>query len=320
MLTTYSLQAGRLTRVEAGGRLPDTAVWIDLFNPTREEESAVEQLMGIEVPTQEEMAEIEESSRLYSDNGALYMTAILLERSEELPRACPVTFILAHGRLVTLRYAEPSVFRTFPKQAEKGEGNFKGADGVFIALIEAIIDRGADILENIAADVDKRSREIFEHEAAGGSLSRDFKDIMQSIGRSGDLNSKIRKCLVSLGRLVNFLSAECGDLHPELRERTQTMQVDVRSLTDHASYIAGVIDFLVNATVGLISIQQNDVIKILSIVSVVIMPPMLIASIYGMNFHIMPELSWRFGYPLALLAMLAAMIVPYWYFKRRGWL
>jgi magnesium transporter len=267
------------------------------------------------------MAEIEASSRLYRENGALFMTANLLQGSEtEIPVAFPVTFILSPTRLVTVRYGEPGVFRTFHNYVQKADLRLQDAEGLFALFLEAVIDRAADILERVGQDVDAVSREVFRRPDKRAQNSRDYQVMLGRIGRSGDLNSKVRESLVSIGRMVNFLVAECGGERPVLRERTETMATDIRSISDYSSYVAGSIVFLLDATLGLINIQQNNIITILSIVSVVIMPPTLIASIYGMNFRHMPELSSPFGYPLALLAMIAAAILPYWYFKRRGWL
>ncbi|HWT31090.1 MAG TPA: magnesium transporter CorA family protein [Propylenella sp.] len=320
MLALYGLRDERLIALGSDAELLADAVWIDLLHPSAEEEARVERRLGIDVPTREEMAEIEISSRLYRENETLFMTAVLLMGTQgPQPQACPVSFILTKGTLVTVRYAEPSVFRTFLQQAQRTDLGLQHADGVFAALLEAIIDRTADILERVGAETDAVSRTVFQPEAQA-SVSRDYKAILKRIGLNGDLNSKVRESLVSIGRLVNFLSAECGDLQPGLRERTDTMAADIRSLTDHASYVAGTTVFLLDATLGLINIEQNAIIKIVSVVSVLVMPPMLIASIYGMNFRFMPELDWRVGYPLALAAMAIAVIIPYWVFKRRGWL
>jgi magnesium transporter len=321
MLTAYVLRHERLVPVATSGDVTEDAAWIDLLRPTPEEEARVERLLGIGIPTQEEMAEIEVSSRLYRENDALFMTASLLVRSQgPLAETCPVTFILGRGRLVTVRYAEPGVLRTFTQQAEKADLHLADAEGVFTALLEAVIDRTADILEKVALETDAVSRAVFQTDVDGATIRRDYKDVLRQIGRSGDLNSKVRESLVSVGRLVNFLAAECEKSHPALHERTATMRADIRSLTDHASYVSNTTVFLLDATVGLITIDQNNIIKIVSVVSVVIMPPTLIASIYGMNFRFMPELAWPFAYPLALGAMVGAAILPYWFFKRRGWL
>lgn len=321
MLAFYTLRGERLAPLDPSSDGSEEVVWIDLLNPTLEEEARAERLLGVGIPTREEMAEIEVSSRLYSENNALYATATLLVGGHgPMPQSAPVTFILTQKRLASVRYAEPSVFRTFVDQASRTELNLKNADTVFIALIEAIIDRIADILEKIGADMDALSLTIFQSDVERESASKDYKELLRKLGRSGDLNSKVRESLVSIGRLVNFLAAECADKHPELLARTRTMSADIRSLADHASYNSNTSTFLLDALVGLITFEQNAIIRIVSIVSVLIMPPTLVASIYGMNFHFMPELDWRFGYPLALLGMIVAAAVPYWFFKRRGWL
>jgi magnesium transporter len=319
MLAAYTLSSDRIvaesTTLQAGN-----AVWIDLLNPAKEEEREAERVLGINVPTREEMAEIEVSSRLYHENDTLYMTANLLVGGDgPSPRSGPVTFILGNNRLVTVRYLEPSVFKRFPLQAARADSNLKTADDIFVALIEAIIDRTADILEKVGESTDAISQEVFRADRRMGS-GLEYRAVLQRLGRSGDLNSKVRESLVSIGRLVHFVTAECGEMHPGLRDRMESVAADIRSLTDHASYVSGMSVFLLEATLGLINTEQNAIIRIISIIAVVIMPPTLIASIYGMNFRFMPELEWRVGYPIALLAMAAAAVLPYLYFKRRGWL
>jgi magnesium transporter len=321
MLAFYAIHNERLVPLDPKTDSEENAAWIDLLNPTYEEEAHAERLLGVGIPTRDEMVEIEVSSRLYSESDTLYMTAVLLVGGHApMPQSEPVTFILTHKRLASVRYAEPSVFKSFVEQARRADSNLKDADAIFVALLEAIIDRTADILEKVGADMDAISTGIFQNEVEQGTASSDFKEQLRRLGRAGDLNSKVRESLVSIGRLVNFLTAECGDMHPDLRERTRTMSADIRSLADHASYVSGNTTFLLDALLGLINIEQNDIIRIVSVVSVLIMPPTLIASIYGMNFHFMPELSWPYGYPLAIVAMLAAALVPYAIFKRRGWL
>jgi magnesium transporter len=307
--------------MKPGPALSKDAVWIDLLHPSPEEEKDAERLIGVEVPTREEMAEIEISSRLYREGDALAMTAnLLVGHDAPNPESSPVTFILAEKRLVTVRYSEPSVFERFPMQAAKAESSLRSADDIFVALLEAIVDRTADILEKVAASTDEISREVFQNDARGRKPGLEYKAVLRRLGRSGDLNSKVRESLVSIGRLVHFVSAECGKAHPGLRERTESISADIRSLTDHATYVASTAVFLLEATLGLINTEQNAIIRIISVLSVLIMPPTLVASIYGMNFRHMPEIDWRFGYPLAILVMVAAALLPYLYFKRRGWL
>jgi magnesium transporter len=302
--------------------LPAEGVWLDLVAPTKEEEHRVETLLGVGVPTREEMQEIEVSSRLYEENGALYMTAPIVAKADtEHPEAAAVSFILAGDRLITVRYAEPQSFTLFSARCQRAPGPYARGDAVMAALLDALIDRIADVLEHIGMEVDDISHEIFERSAKprrGG----DFPGILRRLGRRGDLTSKVRESLVGVGRVLMFLSqaSMAQKIGKDLRNRLRTMSRDVRSLTDHASFLSSKINFLLDATLGMINIEQNAIIKIFSVVAVVFLPPTLIASIYGMNFEYMPELEWPLGYPMALLLMLASAITPYLYFKRRGWL
>jgi magnesium transporter len=305
------------------GRLPDNAVWIDLVKPTMAEDKAVEKLAGIAVPTREDMQEIEISSRLYIENSARYMTATLMCQSEtDTPKTTAVTFILAGHRLVTVRYDEPKPFAVV--EYKLGRSCSPGVTGemVLMELLDAVIDRCADILERIGADVDIVSHDIFEPESERHGSAKRYSQILIAIGRKGDLTSKVRESLVSIGRLVTFLSAviEGVKWSKDMREQLKTMQRDVASLTDHASYLSNKITFVLDAMLGVVNLEQNNIIKLFSVMAVVLMPPTLIASIYGMNFKDMPELEWVHGYPLALVAMVAAAVVPYWIFKWKKWL
>jgi magnesium transporter len=184
-----------------------------------------------------------------------------------------------------------------------------------------VIDRAADILERIGADVDQVSHDIFEPE--GSALrSRSYNDILTAIGRKGDLTSKVRESLVSIGRLLLYLANEADSMRwaKEPKAQLKGMQRDVQSLSDHASYLNSKIQFLLDAMLGVVSLEQNNIIKIFSVMAVVLMPPTLIASIYGMNFKAMPELEWHYGYPLAVVLMLVAAALPYLYFKWKKWL
>ena len=300
---------------------PAEAVWIDLVAPTQEEERRVETLLGVEVPTREEMQEIEVSSRLYQEDGALYMTAPVVARADtEHPEASAVSFILAGDRLITVRYAEPQPFALFSARCQRAPAAYTRGDAVLAGLLDALIDRIADVLEHIGLEVDDISHEVFEHTSKPGR--GDFQDVLRRLGRRGDLISKVRESLVGVGRVLMFLTqaSMAQRIAKDLRDRLRTMSRDVRSLTDHASFLSSKINFLLDATLGMINIEQNAIIKIFSVVAVVFLPPTLIASIYGMNFEYMPELDWTFGYPMALLLMLASALTPYLYFKRRGWL
>ena len=304
-------------------RLPENAVWVDLINPTADEDKAVERLAGVLVPTREDMQEIEISSRLYIENGARYMTATLMCNSDaDMPRTTAVTFILADHRLVTVRYDEPKPFAVV--EYKLGRSCSPGLTGemVLMELLDAVIDRCADILERVGADVDQVSHAIFEPEKERHGHAKQYSQILIAIGRKGDLTSKVRESLVSIGRLVTFLSAAVEGVKwsKDMREQLKTMQRDVGSLTDHASYLSNKITFVLDAMLGVVNLEQNNIIKLFSVMAVVLMPPTLIASIYGMNFKDMPELGWEYGYPLAVLAMIAAAVVPYYLFKVKKWL
>jgi magnesium transporter len=304
--------------------LPENAVWIDLVSPTVEEDRAVERLAGIAVPTREDMQEIEISSRLYIENGARYMTATLMCAADsDSPRVSPITFILAKHRLVTVRYDSPKPFLLVENKLARGVAPGTTGEMVLLELLDAVIDRCADILERAGADVDAVSREIFEPDPAlrTGHAKR-YSDILITIGRKGDLVSKVRESLVSIGRLVTFVTAESDGVKwsKEMRAQLKTMQRDVGSLTDHASYLSNKITFVLDAMLGVVNLEQNNIIKLFSVMAVVLMPPTLIASIYGMNFKIMPELNWEHGYPMALGMMLCAAIGPYLFFKWKKWL
>jgi magnesium transporter len=304
--------------------LPDSAVWIDLDKPTPAEDHAVEKLTGIAVPTREDMQEIEISSRLYIENGARYMTASLMCGADTVsPRLSPVTFILSGRRLVTVRYDQPRPFALVENKLARSSAPGSTGETVLLELLDAVIDRCADILERAGADVDDVSRDIFEPEgAARTGHPKRYSDILITIGRKGDLTSKVRESLVSIGRLVTFVTAEAEGVKwsKEMRAQLKTMQRDVVSLTDHASYLSNKITFVLDAMLGVVNLEQNNIIKLFSVMAVVLMPPTLIASIYGMNFKIMPELEWQHGYTMALGMMLCAAVVPYLFFKWKKWL
>jgi magnesium transporter len=310
------------TPVDDDGRFDDNAVWLDLYSPTAAEARLVERALHISLPTREEMQEIEVTSRLYVEDGARYMTATLMCNSDtEAPRTTPVTFILTGHRLVTIRYDEPKPFAIVAaKLARTCPGNITG-ETVLMDLLDALIDRAADILERIGSDVDGISHDILESE---GPLSRgrDFKDILRSIGRRGDHTSKVRESLVSIGRLLLYLAAEADTMKwaKDQRATLKGMQRDVQSLAEHATYLSAKISFLLDAMLGVVSLEQNNIIKIFSVAAVVLMPPTLIASIYGMNFKHMPELDFEFGYPVAIVAMVLAAVLPYFFFRWMKWL
>lgn len=322
MLKAYSHHNGILSSVgiESDQPLPADALWIDALGPTAEEEKKIEDMLGLDVPNREEMREIEISSRLYQESGALIMTATLIVGSETAhPVSDPVTFVLAGHRLVTLRYADTLPFHAYASQVQREGVASATGEAVLTDLLDAIVDRLADILERVQQEMDQLSREVFSE--GNGAPDVNFKAVLRRIGHEQGLVSRARESLVSIGRVITFLSRpDEGTVDQSSGRSLETLSKDVASLSDHASYLASSINFQLDATLGLINIQQNAIIKIVSVAAVVFLPPTLIASIYGMNFHFMPELDWPVGYPTALLLMVLSAILPYWYFKRRGWL
>jgi magnesium transporter len=326
MLAAYVPNGHSLERrdIVSGEEVPDNAVWLDLVNPAPGEDKLIERLLGIAVPTREEMQEIEVSSRLYVENHARYMTATLMCNSDTAtPKTTAVTFILSGHRLVTVRYDDPRPFMIVGnKLARNCPANVTG-ETVLIDLLDAVIDRAADILERIGLEVDRVSHDIFEPDNATSGEALSYKDILKAIGSKGDLTSKVRESLVSIGRLLLFLANEAEGMrwHKDVRLQLQANQRDVLSLSDHATYLSNKITFLLDAMLGVVNLEQNAIIKIFSIAAVIFMPPTLVASIYGMNFHRgMVELEWEWGYPFALILMVLAAVLPIVYFKWKKWL
>jgi magnesium transporter len=325
MLAVYVPRGNTLERrpLEDFQHIPESAIWFDLFRPGPEEDKVVERVLAIAVPTREEMQEIEITSRLYVENGARYMIATLMCQSDTAsPKTTAVTFILADHRLVTVRYDEPRPFTIVGSKLNRAcPPNITG-ETVLMDLLDAVVDRAADILERIGSEVDTVSHDIFEPAEPSTQRTRAYNTILTAIGRKGDLTSKVRESLVSIGRLLLFLANEADSLRwpKETRAQLKGMQRDVQSLSDHSAYLSNKITFLLDAVLGMVSLEQNNIIKIFSVAAVVFMPPTLVASIYGMNFKNMPELDLPFGYPLALVLMVVAAILPYLYFKWRRWL
>jgi magnesium transporter len=315
------------SELKASDPLPRGAVWIDLFEPTRDEELLVERSLGLQVPTREEMAEIEPSSRLYQQNGAVFLTANVMSGIDAGdPVSTPVSFVLTSKHLITIRYADPKPFRTFAAHVAREPELCASSTMTLLHLLDAIVDRLADTLEVVQGDIDRTSRAVFRRgEESGrrrGRMSNEtLQELMIRIGDDQDLLAKTRDSLVSMGRLMSFLSLP---LHVredhELREHVRSLGHDIESLLDHSGFLATNISFMLDASLGLINIEQNAIIKIFSVAAVVFLPPTLVASIYGMNFEHMPELRWLLGYPYALALMVMSAVLPYLFFKKKGWL
>jgi magnesium transporter len=325
MLSVYVPRGTALDRILVASELdvPESAIWFDLVSPTSHEDKIVERKVGIGVPTREEMQEIEVTSRLYVENGARYMTATLMCQSDtDAPKTTPVTFILSGHRLITVRYDEPRPFMIVGHKLARVCPAGASGETVLMEVLDAVIDRAADILERIGVEVDQVSREIFETDESRAERAKSYHNILKTIGRKGDLTSKVRESLVSIGRLLLYLANEADNMRwaKEPRAQLRGMQRDVQSLSDHAAYLTNKIQFLLDALLGMVTLDQNNVIKIFSVAAVVLLPPSLVGTIYGMNFKNMPELDWTLGYPMALVFILLAAILPYYFFKWKKWL
>ena len=305
--------------------IPDGATWIDLEDPTREEEALVEQCIGLNVPTPEELAEIEPSSRLYERGGALYMTLSTL-RGIQIgePGSTPIGLVLTDKRLVTVRYATPKPILAFHEHARREPELVRDALTATVRLLDAIIDRLPDELETLGTEIEQISGHIFNKQADDRRIpAARLTALLTRIGRAQMVLAKIRETAVSTSRLLGFLRASARvreEASGAPREHLASLAADTASLIDHSSFLADNLTFLLDASLGLISVEQNAAMKLFSWAALVFLPPTLVAGLYGMNFQHMPELGWLYGYPFALTLMLLSAVLPLWFLHRRGWI
>jgi magnesium transporter len=326
--------------IPAPGQDP-LAIWTDLLDPTPDEEAAVEGELGIDLPTRDDMRGIEASARIYAEDGALFLTANVLAGAETPePVMEPVTFVLSGTRLVTIRYHRPYSLSNVPQRAAGLQADCSTPVRMLMTLLEVMVDRCGDILEAESRALDALGRRIFRpvgHRIGGGV---DLSAVITEIGRHGALNAHLQDSLVTIDRIVSHLTqmrlaarrkggaAPAESAGPDdatqqslgLNGRDKRLLRDIRSLIDHAEAQSQRVTFMLDATLGLLNIQQNGIIKIFSVAAVVFLPPTLIASVYGMNFAHMPELAAPYGYPLALGGMVLSAVLPYLFFKHKGWL
>jgi magnesium transporter len=322
MLTLFCRRGGRIVEeaFTPGQPQPAGVVWIDLLEPSPAETEAVKAMAGMTVPTPEEMHEIEPSSRLYREGLALFMTASVLNQTESpSPETRAVTFVLANGLMTTIRYCSPMPFETYRARIAAHPELCSSPEMALVELLDAIVDRAADTLEMVDQNVGVLSKVIFA--PVGASATRDYSQELNTIGIGAVRCSKVDESLVSLLRLLTFFDANLRLTgNKEARGRLKDVQRDIVALIGYVERQSEKLQLLLDATLGMVSIQQNNIIKIFSVIAVVFLPPTLVASIYGMNFELMPELKWHLGYPLALCLMLLSAVLPFAYFKRRRWL
>jgi magnesium transporter len=324
MLHAYTCAQGRPQRIVEphDDEVLRDAAWIDLISPTEDETARVTEATGLAVPTQSDVSEIESSSRLATRNGVLYLSLPLLSLTEG-PRSVPAGFVLSPERLLTIRFAPSRVFDTFAEHLPRGEPLAGRGAHLFVGLLEALVDRQADALEQVSSELDTISHRIFALGMQAAGRRREdqmLRETLGALGRLGDLISHVRETEVGAARIVPFVESTTEDWFPkELAPRLKTLRRDIASVSDFDTHLNDKLQFLLDATLGFISIAQNNVMKVLTVVSIVGIPPTLIAGIYGMNFKVMPELEWAWGYPYGLAVIAASAILPLLIFRWRGW-
>jgi len=316
-----------MLNVLPSGATPETqasAIWLDLRDPLPDELAKAEALSGLRIPSRDDLSEIERSSRLRARDGVLSMSVpITTLVSDDQPRTAPVGFVLSRDRLVTVRFAALESFDAAAARFNDAATAPTSSLTVFVDICDEIIDHLADGLEQVAAELHDMSVATFHTDVDGRHAIRSNRVIrakLRHVGRLGDRVSETRDSLLGVGRALDFASEQAADWSDErLRARMKTLQQDVASLDDYKTHLSDKVQFLLDAMVGLIGIAQNDVFKVLTIVSIVGIPPTLIAGIYGMNFKGMPEYDWAWGYPYGLAVIALSAIIPLAWFKWRGW-
>jgi magnesium transporter len=296
-----------------------SAVWIDLFDPTPEESKRVQEATGLRVPNQNQVSEIESTSRLSFENGAYYVSApLVVSRPDGDHELASVGFVVSSKVLLTVRFAEHPAFDTAHDSCHTDPT--KSAEESFLRIIETIVDRAADKLEHSSAECDDLARTAFKGQGTRKTAATNLSVALRRVGEVSERASRIRDGLLGLGRIAAYVMESGIEGAPVISPtRMKSIRADVASLTEYEGHLSGRIQFLLDATLGFINIEQNEIVKTLTIASVVGIPPVLIAGIYGMNFHFMPELEWRLGYPMAIVLIIVSALIPYFWFKKRGW-
>jgi magnesium transporter len=329
MLNAFAYIDGKFTATSLapGDSLPAGAVWIDMFEPTAEERQLVSAHICAPLPSEEAQEEIEESSRLYVLDGTWYLTTNTFAKVETSEgEVGPFTFIVTRNCLVTLRHLQPRFVATAQARLNR-LGGPQTTEDILIILLDSLIDRTADVLENIVEHLDEVSHQVFAMVGPDAAAMRHrrrqakLNQLLLDIGQTGERIGRIRSALGAHKRLLTYLrSADIGKMSKPQDAKIKSLIRDVDSIEFQGDFLSDRVDFLLAATLGVITAQQNDIVRIFSVAAVGFLPPTLVASIYGMNFKHMPELEWYFGYPLALLLMVLSAVLPLWYFRRKGWL
>jgi magnesium transporter len=321
MLAAYRLADRRLDRLAPEAPLSE-AIWIDLLQPDPAEAARVQAELGVEVPTLEDMEEIEISNRLYREDGLEVMTVVLPGHQPDGTQGSgPVSFLLSPARLVTVRHHAPRPFETFPLRADRSSTGCETTGRLLLGLVEEIVARLADHIEGAGRALDAVAARVY----AGTSealTQEELGEALRTIGRQGEVLARVRLGLLTVERMLSVWSlwseerAEGKALRPHLK----SLNRDIQALEVHADFLSGRVGLATDTTLGMVNLSQNQTVRIVSVVAVLFLPPTLIGTVYGMNFEHMPELGWVFGYPAAVVAMVLSAVLSWAYFKWRGWL
>ncbi|ESQ73737.1 magnesium transporter CorA family protein [Asticcacaulis sp. AC402] len=312
------------TQIDATHTVPDEPVWIDLVNPTEEEERNLPQNLNIALPRQDEIWRNHALNRMYTRDGISYMTAVMLcDVDSGTPRTSPVTFILTPDFLITIRRIDPTSFLSFSENLLLRPKRYPTSADVLEGLLEEIITRVATRHKDVIKGLDVLSQRIFNDQAFDsrhGDPSILMRGVLKRLGYLADLNSKINESVHSLQRLLAYFKDDHNHGNPVLNRDVERMIKDCRSLTEQSGFANNQISFHLETSLGMINVEQNLIAKIFSVVALIFLPPSLVVGYFGMNFHNMPEFSLSWGQPLAIGLMLVFAVVPYLWFKRKRWL
>jgi magnesium transporter len=289
-------------------------IWLDMLTPTISEVRAIEKLFNMEFPTKQESEEIEISSRYWEEGNRIEINSYFLVNNDENPYNETVSFMLQDKLLISIRYKTLKSFDEFTGKLLVSHKDLKDGFDIFTKIIDIRIDADADTIEGLAREITKVRRQVF-----ADTVNEEDEEILEKISVFEDLNMKIRENVTDKQRILTSLLK--SSKFPEILKNEITIMLkDVRSLIEHTDFNFERLDYLQNIFLGTLSIEQNKVIKIFTIVNVIFLPPTLIASIYGMNFKIMPELSWQYGYALSIVLMILSAVTPILVFKKKGWI
>lgn len=328
MLTFYGFQEHGPVEVDRNTDvLPEKINWIDALNPTADEMSFLKRVLGVNVPTRDDLVEIESSSRLSMSGKTLLMSVpATVKDANNYPKGTPIGFVASKERLATIRFDHLPSFETLAHnicaKGDLAEGGF----GATVTVLEVMIDHIADLLEHLGHEMDEMSRSIFLEGLVGGKdhrphhANRVLSRLLKKVGRTGDIVSRISESLLGLSRIAPYVTTKAqGDLSADLKSRLETVSLDARSLHEFQEHLANKTQFLLDSLLGMANIEQNNVFRVLTVVSVVGIPPTFFASMYGMNFKGMPEYDWAYGYPYGLTLIILSALIPAIWFKVKGW-